>query len=205
MIDFWEAIGRLACDSKLQGDFYTTQPDPHPVPTTKAANGNIALDIEGVAYQKTQDFFEGVLTQGLLSLMSAGELIRAASFADSRAALAKMPAIISSASPALAEPSTSYYIALGMIVIDEDYRALLKTGKAALKGRPPMSSDEQKQIMQLLQSCDSTAREFCFSPWGGGCTARHSYWDGHLHPEAAFEYGTVASQASAAVQGSWNK
>jgi hypothetical protein len=206
MTDFWEAIGRMAYDGNLQRDFYATQPNPpQPVPTTKAANGNTALDIKGEDYQRTQEFFENVLTQRLLSLMAAGELIRAASFADSRTALAKIPAIISGALPGLVKPTTNFYIALGMLIIDEDYRAQLRTGKVPVKSLPPMSSDEQDQLMKLLQSCDGAARDFCASPWGGGCTARHSYWDGHLHPEAALEYGTVVSQASAAAQGSSKK
>jgi len=141
MIDFWEALGRLAYDQELFNKFQEVLGQPpasgylpmKDLMTEKKlpADGKTAspstlritatvLEIPREDYEKVQNFLRPILTEHYVSLFVAGELIWTFSRQDIRAAFTGLHDPISSVR--LHAPSTSYFINLGLLLVDKLFR-----------------------------------------------------------------------------------
>lgn len=207
MIDFWEAIGRLATYERLNSKFVAILPPPAMI---QAVEGYVAfnsqapgLNIPPDQYQRVQDFFEPLLTENYLSLMAAGELIWAYSFEKSREAMKKLIPITDRYSVDLYGPSTRYFITLGALISDQYFRRdLTQENTRALKLIERLSDPEKHTIIDLAANDDfnKAAVEFCLKPWEIGCNVFIFYWSGHLHSLAVQD----KSQYSESVD-AWQK
>jgi len=210
MIDYWEAIGRLAYYKDLNDEFEKILPAAGLIPRVTAqvrGDTETALDIPAGEYEAVQDFFDPILTEPFLSLMSAGELIWTYSFQESRDAIKRLEAIVSQAQPELFGPSTNYFITLGLVIADDAFRHSLRNREdKALKVIQRLSSPENNQIVSLTNNTDFDAYSlaFCALPWDHGCNVKYKFWPGHLHPlgvDASDWAGPSNTPASPA--GSW--
>lgn len=197
MIDFWEAIGRIATYEDLNSQFLELMPQAMQIPhvTTRAkkfGSVSVGLDIPGEQYEKVQNFFAPILTENYLSLMSAGELIFTYSFQESRDAMQDLLKITSNLRPKVFGPSTKYFITLGVLIVDEIFRHNLRDkGTSSLKVIRRLSDPENDQITELAKDTkfETAATAFSQNPWDGGCHCRLIYWEGHLHPLAIDKVG----------------
>jgi hypothetical protein len=200
MIDYWEAIGRLATYKELNDEFLKILPPVGGIPTKNAAGGGeysagCGLDIPEQQYNAVQDFFRPVLTEQYLSLMSAGELIWTYSFPRSRGGMTKLEDRIAKAQPKLHGPSTNYYITLGILIVDELFREQVrKEGAGGTTLLRRLATTQARQIINLANDKDFSdcASDFSFEAWDGGCNVRLICWEGHLHPLGMNEYKSWA-------------
>jgi hypothetical protein len=191
VIDYWESIGRLAYYPELYAKFEEVLPAAGQIPNVAAQANNSKATATGLfipdsQYKDVQDFLSPVLTEGFLSLMAAGELIWTFSFRESRAAFKQLQDLIAQAQPALYGPSTSYFISLGLVIVDDVFRDQLK----ATKGGPVttlrrLSPRQTDQIDALINDprFEPVVLAFASKPWEFGCNDRLLPWGGHLHPE----------------------
>src|SRR5579885_2168355 len=156
MIDFWEALGRLAYDQELFDQFQTLLGQPLPdgayLPSEKLTTKKehitaTVLRIPRESYEKVQDFMRPILTEHYVSLFVAGELIWTFSRKGIREAFANLHGPISARK--LHAPSTSYFITLGLLLVDKLFRD--KVAKAG-QDLSRLSDPERQQLQTVL--CD---------------------------------------------------
>jgi hypothetical protein len=158
MIEYWEALGRLAYEKELFDEFKRALGPPVEVPWITVSVGKYpcsGFDIAEAEYKKAQRFLAPILTEGFLSLMAAGELIWMFSTESVRAAFDHVNGIVSGTGPALYGPSTSYFIALGLIIVDPRFREKLQDSyEGCFFTLPRLSDRERDQIKALLRDTD---------------------------------------------------
>ena len=87
MIDYWEAIGRLAYDPELADGFLEVLPPAgeFPIVHVKRPEGECTgVGIPKEVYEAVQGYLEPYLAEGYLSLTAAGELAWAFSYKEVR-------------------------------------------------------------------------------------------------------------------------
>src|SRR5579871_6337459 len=150
MIDYWEALGRLAYDKGLFDQFKEVlgPPNPQYLPsetvTVKTVTATV-LNIPEDAYKSVQRFLTPILTEQYVSVFVAGELIWTFSQEKYRKAFANLYNPISRVK--LHSPSTSYFIALGLLLVDKTFRAeVAKSGKNRIELLPRLSDPQRDQL-----------------------------------------------------------
>lgn len=135
MIDYWEAIGRLAYDNALAKGFEQIVPPPgeYPyLPTIKENQVFGGLAIPESLYAAAQGYLEPVLSQQYLSLTATGELLWAYSYKQVRDFIGVLHGILTTeAHPKVDSPPASYFMALGVLVNDKGFRKSVQAGDAA--------------------------------------------------------------------------
>jgi len=189
MIDYWEAIGRLACDVELAKGFLKVLPKKKlRSETVKRPEGPCTgVVIPGAAYQAVQRYLEPHLAEGYLSLTAAGELIWAFSYPEIRRFTLQVNRITANARPRrVSSPSASYFITLGALIADGEFREDFlspspdSSTQARLRRLPAVQLDNLRSIV--------TSREFAraiklFTPiWFPGCLDHLIFYDGLVHP-----------------------
>ncbi len=190
MIDYWEALGRLATDAELHKNFEALKANQQaPQIVTIHPNEGIStsrgLNIPGQSYTDVQGFFSGVLTEQVMSVMSAGELIWTYSFDKTRTAISNINQFMGKAQPQLSAPSTSYYIALGRVMVDDwACKQLTAPGADTAKLLPRLSVIEQQRLIGLLASAVFLALLAALrsGPWDNGCDVAAIFWPGYVQP-----------------------
>lgn len=187
MIDYWEAVGRLATYKTLNDRLVKVLPPPGAMsPVSVPFQGGTAagFDIPQTQYDAVQQFLNPVLTEGYLSLMSAGEIIWTYSFQQSREAMQTLPDVIARATPEVFGPSTRYFITLGILIVDEIFRHNLQKADSEGVKALQLADSERDKIANLakISEFETMATDFSKSPWAGGCNVRLCDWEGHLHP-----------------------
>jgi hypothetical protein len=156
MIEYWEALGRLTYEKGLFSEFEKVLGPPTDVPWITATNGDYksaCLDIQESQFTRVQEFFSPILTEQLLSLVAAGELIWMFSTKKLRAEFHHLHAIVSKTPPILFSPSTSYFIALGIVIVDGPFRRKVEESEASrLRALPRLSGKQREQIQALLKN-----------------------------------------------------
>lgn len=199
MIDYWEAIGRLAYDEDLFSKFQKVLPSPEniqweTVTATAIKASSTCLNIPERQYKAVQAFLSPILTEQYLSLFAAGELIWTFNTEKSRESFCRMQPAILAAEPRLPCPSASYFIALGLVIVDGLFRkeAERRTRKApgtseALRDLLPRLSDPQRDQIMNLVKCprfQEFAEMFDSDPWEQGCFVAESTRAEYRHPIA---------------------
>jgi hypothetical protein len=187
MIDYWEAIGRLAYDEKLFAEFEKILPTK-PIKWITVAGVKItstSLVITEGVYRDLQAFLRQILTEQYVSLFAAGELVWTFSQTATRTTFGLLQNEISQAEPRLENPSTSYFITLGLLIVDGLFRekvAASPKGSAHLS--PRLSAREGDQIVALAKNPDfeKSADEFTKIPWEQGCGVGGTPRPDYLHP-----------------------
>ncbi len=188
MIDFWEAIGRLATYKDLNEKFLRVLPpvgriEPARVHSKTLDISGLGLDIPGKQYQAVQDFFHPILAENFLSLASAGELLWTYNFNESREAMNQLIDLTRRATPDLFDPSSRYFITLGLLIVDKTFRQNLQNKEPdAVKIILRLSYPENNRIVHLASDpkfrdpCDGFGKK----PWDIACNVGLSYWEGYL-------------------------
>jgi hypothetical protein len=187
MIDFWEAIGRLATYKDLNNEFLKVLPPVGVIPQVSAKtydSTGVGLDIPQAQYEAIQTFFAPILSENYLSLMAAGELIWTYSYQKSRDAMNELIKLTSQATPELFGPSTRYFITLGIVIVDDIFRHNLQNKQAdAVKVLLRLSDLDNDQITNLANDPRFEAAATAFSKiWDEACNDLLHYRPGHLHP-----------------------
>jgi hypothetical protein len=173
MIDYWEAIGRLVYDEDLIYTFKTILPPPESIKVVtltsrESDTTSTCLDISEEKYKAVQACLSPVLAEQHLSLFAAGELIWTFYSEKSRNLFDQMCQLISQKGSRLNCPSTSYFIALGLVLVDRRFREEVIACTQAL----PRLSAPQRDHIRALVACPEfpkLAEEFDEIPWEQGC------------------------------------
>jgi hypothetical protein len=191
MIDYWESIGRLASSKNLHEELTNTldqggQRHLRVVYATATAPQikTRVLDIHGAEYQMVQDVLSPVLTEKFLSLMAAGELIWTYRSKKSRDVIARLNGLMAGTGRDLNSPSTSYFIALGLVIVDAGFRQTLKNSNGgSVELLPRLSPQEREQINTLITigAFETAAQALAQMLWDGGCNIALCFWKGYLH------------------------
>jgi len=189
MIDYWEAIGRLATYKDLSAALLEILPYVEPlspvfvnVDDTHTAAG---FQIPESQYKDVQKFFNPVLAEGCMSLMAAGEIIRTYAFQSSRDAMLKLQSVIAQTVPELYGPSARYFITLGILIVDGVFRHNLQTQRTKAENLLARLSDPRDDSINNLAHTpdfETAAVGFSAEPWEKGCAVRLLFSEGHLHP-----------------------
>ena len=189
MIDFWEAIGRLATYKRLNEEFLRVLPPVEAVSSEMVYSER--LDATGVGanipeenYKEVQDFFDQILTENFLSLMSAGELIWSYNYQESRDAMNTIICITSKAPSELFGPSTRYFISLGLLIVDSQFREGVKKKTAdATKVIRRLSDRAIDHINYLAnnEEFNEACVRFGKKPWDIACDIGLHYRNGYMH------------------------
>jgi hypothetical protein len=189
MIDYWEALGRLACDKGLFDQFKEVlgPPSPQYLPSETVTVNHVTatvLKLPEDAYKSVQGFLSPILTEHYVSVFVAGELIWTFSQDKSRKAFAGLHASISKAKPDC--PSTSYFIALGLLLVDKIFRAeVAKGGKNRVEVLPRLSDLERDHVGALMEDDDFLRSVGDFEDiWDEGCFDWLFWEAGYVHPLA---------------------
>ena len=204
MIDFWEAIGRLASDKKLAEGFAALLPPPGPfryVELKRSVYINneqyqypcTGVDIPEELYLNVQKYLEPVLAERYLSLMAAGELIMAFSYPQLREAAARLLDItaISEARPQFSSPSASYFINLGLLLVDTRFRHKVQRGEDYAVERLDYLPDAQRENLLAIMDTDdfkTNIRPFELL-WPCGCNALWVFEEKHYMPMGLSGHG----------------
>ena len=153
MIDYWEAIGRLATYKDLNAALLEILPYVEPlspvfvnVDDTHTAAG---FQIPESQYKDVQKFFNPVLAEGCMSLMAAGEIIRTYAFQSSRDAMLKLQSVIAQTVPELYGPSARYFITLGILIVDGVFRHNLQTQRTKAENLLARLSDPRDDSITI--------------------------------------------------------
>lgn len=186
MIDYWEATGRLVCDAALLTGLMDKLKKHLPekgFPIEQVKRDG--LDFRGLkiplkAYEIVQAHMEPVLTEKLMSLSAAGELIWGLSYPEVRDVLTQLPAVVSAAgTPKLRSVSTGYFIALGILINDKNFRRRMEKGDKECVARfPRLKSNHIENLMSII----------CHPKFRSQMTAFDEFWNegcgGHLRVTA---------------------
>ena len=189
MIDYWEALGRLAFDAELTEGFLRVLPPAGLFPLVTATRDEhqcTGVDIPGKFYDDVQRYLEPVLTEHYLSLTGAGELIWAFSYENVREFARALNKIVAKARPRLSSPSTAYFISLGLVTADGRFRhKVMKSDSRSLDRFRRMSDPEVKNLLGVMENQDFESKIGVFSSlWPLGCIDDYVFYEGHLHPFA---------------------
>jgi hypothetical protein len=190
MIDYWEAIGRLASNAQLNNQFQSMNActKTRTAALVYAKDGSVAgngLDIDKTDFDQVQGFIGGVLTEKSLSLIGAGELMWDFSFPQSRTAMVNLNGVISGVVTGLSNPSTAYFIALGKVIVDATLRNSLTAPGAKLPATFPRLSAVEIAAIGLLLATKAflqAVEEFGEFPWECGCIGGSDYTEGYIQP-----------------------
>jgi hypothetical protein len=177
MLEYWEAVGRLTYEKGLFSELEKVLGPPTDIPWITATNNNYksaCLNIQEKQFRDVQDFFSPILTEQLLSLVAAGELIWMFSGGKLRTQFHHLHAIVSKTPPILFGPSTSYFIALGIVIVDGLFRKKVEESDAScLKALPRLSDKQREQIQALFKNpLFKEALRPIESFWDEGCLDR---------------------------------
>jgi len=162
MIDYWEALGRLAYEKGLYAEFEKVLlyefkrafPPNGTIPWVNVTKKDITetgLDIPKHVYQRVQQFLGPILAEQHVSVFVAGELIWTFSGERARKGFEEMNAIVSQAPPELFSPSTSYFIALGILLVDGNFRRdVMKSADGGAALLPRLTDPQRKQLEAVL-------------------------------------------------------
>jgi hypothetical protein len=207
MIDFWEALGRMANDRRVCDAFIDSLVLPRTIEreTVKDKRGDrTGLNIPDGHYVGIQGFWRTRLHQGVVSIMAAGELDWTFSFGKPRDEIKKICEIVKQQGSAIESPTTAYFIGLGMLITDEYLRDAVK--KPGGDGLLPtgLSGTERATLLRLagLEDFDLVCARFCESPWDGStqCHAAAVVWPGHRHVLAMSDPEEVATAKAKEAQ-----
>jgi hypothetical protein len=191
MIDYWEAIGRLASNAQLNNQFQNMAActKPRKAALVYGKDGSVAgngLDIAKTDFDEVQGFIGKVLTEKTLSLIGAGELMWDFSFPQSRSAMVDVNGVIAGKVTGLGTPSTAYFIALGKVIVDATLRAAVtKPGANLAAAFPRLSAVEIAAIALLLETAAflKAVEEFGEFPWEPGCIGGSDFTAGYIQPK----------------------
>ncbi len=176
MIDYWEAIGRLASDKKLADGLEKILPAPGEYPYSPTIRENQVfggLDIPKHLYDAVQAYLEPVLSQQYLSLTAAGELLWAYSYKEVRNFIGVLNGILSTgAHPKVEAPSASYFIALGLLVNDKGFREKVRDGHAdSIKRLRNLKPGHLENLMSVIKNptFESSVKSDIDFFWMKGC------------------------------------
>ena len=187
MIDFWEALGRLAYDKDLFDKFQEKLGPPTRLRSERVTENKVTatvLNISEKAYEAVQDFFGPILAEQFVSLFVAGELIWTFSWETTRDALAKMHGPISAMK--FDNPPTSYFIALGLILVDARFRDKVATSTDnCVRALPRLSQPQRDHLVSVVKNRDFLANMDDFEdPWDEGCFEWLMFRREYVHPVA---------------------
>jgi hypothetical protein len=205
MTDYWEAIGRLAYEAKLFAEFENSLPKAESIeyetidapawaadavraetpPPTYTGLKLSPTQLEGI-----QKFLKSYLTEQRLSLFSAGELLWTFNHKDSRTAFLKVQAAIAKAAePHLSSPSSSFFVSLGIAVVDKHFREKLKASDPNHCDDilPRLSPLEKLEILTIGKDQDfrRAADDQDGISWNESCYESVDPFRGYVHPVAA--------------------
>lgn len=204
MIDYWEAIGRLACDGELAKGLMGILPKAKPFPwveTIRDGYKTFGIDIPLDLYSKVQNYLEPHLSEQWMSVNSAGELIWACSYPGVRKFLLGAGETLRVMEPKIPSVSTGYFIALGVVICDPGFRHALKANDArSARHMSRLSMPQQAHLCALIdhKPFNRLLQGFEF-PWEAGCgddsivQKRHLYSPGLNAPPAAAKPKTAAA------------
>jgi hypothetical protein len=193
MLDFWEALGRMAtssdCCTAVYAAVKTNDPGGYPTAAFNPAAGakfpNIGLQIPSADYTAMRSAVMKY-TDGPISMMALGELIMIVADSRFRALNNTLIKAIAASGAKTGPFSKLYYSALGCMLLDSKIRMAFAGDGANfdLNGYSSLTSPERASLTQLAldASVGPDADQVCALYWGVSCADLQTYYDGHLHP-----------------------
>jgi hypothetical protein len=192
MIDFWEMVGRMVTNQAFLKDLIGFKRVQYPVggnqraliPADRSTIGGAQLNDD---YELMRTVVTNYMPGKPLSLIGLGTMLWALTIpsfrtkgqiAAAKIAQAQLPAPV----------NDSFYVALGVIIVDDNMRIeLIDNGNWAGWGFSSVDPADRASLAKILDVNDnpdtvSSVHNFCLTGWPVDCDARMFEWVGHTHP-----------------------